>query len=452
MVGRPALVPRCRGRVARGRRSRMCGLGPRNRAGRRLTASRMLHDGMLRPSRRARPFHSRRGTGPLGPRLYLRMPRLSDWKVPGDLCMSIPRRGRADGRRNLHRRADRRGVRSRTRQRAQAPGRHRMSGIPRQQCLALLERGGRRRRRCSGYHLAPQYGVRRTGDLPGMRATHDTGDLRRDSGRRVNSSNGSDLIRPQSHGYLLHGARAGERVTRHGHYGARHVPVHVMRNWNRPGSQVAAVHAGDICRVNDPGIGDIDPGNKRRTGRKGRKVDIAGSEREPAGHGSAAQPHRDSKSPAEAHPGYQSRSIYRRHLYRSRTPAPVSVDESPTAIVEGGEPPGLVIDPGPPPRIDPNPVAVVVRRPSGGNAVGHPDVAVVRHGIPASVLVEVFVSDDRRRDPAGVCVPVFVLISRDHPPVKCVVSGCVENLVLGRPAPRPPPVGPCGPSRFRFPR
>ncbi len=88
--------------------------------------------------------------------------------------------------------------------------------------------------------------------------------------------------------------------------------------------------------------------------------------------------------------------------------------------MERREAPGLVVDPGPAPRIDPCPVTVAIGRPSGMQPAREPDVAVIGDRGPRPVRVEVLVADHLRRDVAGRHDAVVAPIALGRPAVERV--------------------------------
>src|SRR5207237_6918565 len=91
---------------------------------------------------------------------------------------------------------------------------------------------------------------------------------------------------------------------------------------------------------------------------------------------------------------------------RSRTdraghPAPPLARIGPATVVKRRETPGCIVDPGPAPRLDPGPVSMVIRCPVARHRGRHPDVAIALDHTPRSIIVEVGVADDVRRDIAG---------------------------------------------------
>src|SRR4051794_23101844 len=65
-----------------------------------------------------------------------------------------------------------------------------------------------------------------------------------------------------------------------------------------------------------------------------------------------------------------------------------TADIGPAAEMRGGETPGHVVDPGPPPRADPAPVPVPVWRPVARRVLREPYVAQIGEVFPGAMLVE----------------------------------------------------------------
>src|SRR5215470_20285634 len=95
---------------------------------------------------------------------------------------------------------------------------------------------------------------------------------------------------------------------------------------------------------------------------------------------------------ATANERHKCGRVHRAHYNRSWYPAPGAVNECPSSVVEWREAPGFVFYPGPAPRRYPHPVSVAIRSPVGRNAIRGPNRSVVGGVVPASVIVEVFVT------------------------------------------------------------
>src|SRR4029077_3802666 len=131
-----------------------------------------------------------------------------------------------------------------------------------------------------------------------------------------------------------------------------------------------------------------------------------------------------------AHPGNECRRINRTcDYYRAGRPSPVSAGVDPAAVVRGGESPGRIIDPGPAPRLDPDPMSIVIGSPTGGNR-RNPNRTVLTHRAPGAVLVE-FVGADHVGGNilvgAGV---IFAVIAHAAPIVEAVESRRAGHLIL----------------------
>src|SRR6059058_3307168 len=70
------------------------------------------------------------------------------------------------------------------------------------------------------------------------------------------------------------------------------------------------------------------------------------------------------------------------------TPSPGVLRHSITAVMEWRKTPGLGVDPVPPPRLDPAPVAVAIGGPADRDRARIPDRTVIGGGAPAAVFVE----------------------------------------------------------------
>ena len=284
--------------------------------------------------------------------------------------------------------------------------------VRRQGLLFLREGHGRRRRRSFGDHRP---------------ALHRRGRLRHARSRRSNSRQtgfgGSnrggghhrrrpDGFGPHHNGCGLDRARAGERALLHRHDGSRRGAIHILH-----------VHIRDIdVVIHDHRVGDIDAIEIDRTGVISRHVDLARPEREPGYSAS----HR-----AAANPRHQGGRIDRTHRHRTRHPAPIPVHISPAPVVKRRKSPGRVVHPGPAPRIHPDPMAVVIGRPSIGSAVGNPYGAVIGRVAPGSILVQVLISDQLARDIARRRRLVVALVAARAPGIHLIARRSSSGLIAG---------------------
>src|SRR5262249_22094828 len=139
-------------------------------------------------------------------------------------------------------------------------------------------------------------------------------------------------------------------------------------------------------------------------------------------------------SPARStEPRDQCGRIIRPPPDRSRRPAPIAARPHPASVVVRSIAPRFVSNPSPPPRRLPNPVAVVIRRPTLCN-FRRPNRARVRRVAPGSVFVEIFVSWDIRRNVARRFRMIEFLISRERPLIKIVGGRRGVDVVLQRSA------------------
>lgn len=138
-----------------------------------------------------------------------------------------------------------------------------------------------------------------------------------------------------------------------------------LRSRKRPVSVVIKI-VGDVPNIRDARISDVDvrevtpapsvPGEERLTK----------AERAPAESATKAKSKGDSPS-RTTKPCDQRGSIKRPNVVRTGSPSPISPGIDPAAVVEGSEAPRGIIYPSPSPRINPSPMAVVIRGPSWSN-------------------------------------------------------------------------------------
>ena len=307
--------------------------------------------------------------------------------------------------------------------------------IRREMLLLLGERHRRRRRRRVGDDR--QLAGRWLGQRHRRAAMHallhrcDRGDMcDRRAERRFSR---------QRHGGSSHRLRLRESLRRHGDHRTAHLLVDIDR-LHDVRRVVDDGRVGDVRRVVDVGDGGrrdhriaaIDVVEIAAAHRIRRLIDLARREREPADRGGDAA-HRDRDLEVlAADEGHQRRRIHRLFARRAGHPAPAAVEVGPAAVVRHGKAPRGIVDPGPAPRIDPGPVAVVVRRPAGGDTGRRPDAAIGRIGAPAAVGVEILVADDFRRDVASRRRRVGAAIAIAGPAVEVVVATHGQRVVVGQ--------------------
>src|SRR5262249_52979083 len=121
------------------------------------------------------------------------------------------------------------------------------------------------------------------------------------------------------------------------------------------------------------------------TGAIGRMIRLFRTQRNPA--------HRVRNRPipnVSADEGYQRWSIHRVDISWAGNPSPAVRSLNPPAIVEGRETPRFGADPRPAPRLDVDPMAVAVRRPSPIDSGGTPHRSICIIVDPLAVLTQVF--------------------------------------------------------------
>ncbi len=88
-------------------------------------------------------------------------------------------------------------------------------------------------------------------------------------------------------------------------------------------------------------------------------------------------------------PGHQRRGVHRARHAWPRRPAPASAPGHPSPVVKRRKAPGRVVDPGPAPGAQPDPLPVTVRHPADGHRGRRPHRAVFGVLLPAAKAVEV---------------------------------------------------------------
>jgi hypothetical protein len=197
-----------------------------------------------------------------------------------------------------------------------------------------------------------------------------------------------ELLRVHPNGGLGDGLCARKRALRYSSHCAIHVAVHISRVVDG-GYIVVIVDDGGVVNVRDRGLINVRIANVHAVYVRGtytirRNVNFARTEREPSD--------RRAGSHAATHKHNQSGRIDGTHFARTRDPAPAVTDISPAAIVEGRVSPRIVIYPSPAPRINPCPVASVIRSPSGRHA-RKPCIPVIGSGTPVAVFIKILKAD-----------------------------------------------------------
>src|SRR5204863_7047656 len=134
--------------------------------------------------------------------------------------------------------------------------------------------------------------------------------------------------------------------------------------------------------VADKSIPFIDPLKELVTAVEPREERFAKTQREPA----------DSKPETAAEKAHKSRTVNRGTIKRTGAPAPPAAKIVPSAIVERSKSPRCIVNPSPPPRAYPVPIAIAVGSPVRRDVVGIPDMAILRLVLPRTGIVEVAIT------------------------------------------------------------
>ena len=298
--------------------------------------------------------------------------------------------------------------------------------------LLLLETSRRRRWRCLRHDAtALEYCG---GPNPGRRAGTEDGLLRRRGhGRHSNRNWGVDNFPLVDFDHVLaHGLSRGEGLMGSGGHRAGNALVDILDVADADVVTVVddrgVVDVSDI-RVVDGGIRYVHVIHVRAANLIRRHVDLARPQWEPR--------HTDSATAANANPNGEVRAAdpghergrvdrpnvsYFNHCrsWRARHPAPHTANDNPTSVMERREAPRLIVNPSPSPGRDPNPVAVAVRSPSNYGSVREPDVAILGHGPPATVIIEILVADHVSRDVARRDGALFAAVAVAAPVIEIV--------------------------------
>ena len=165
--------------------------------------------------------------------------------------------------------------------------------------------------------------------------------------------------------------------------------IHVLVDVGDVVDRRVVVDDGSVIDIRDRGlvhggVADVHAINVATAHAIRRHIHFSRTQREPA--------HVATESAGTSADKYdKSGRVHWPHCRRSWDPSPTTADRSPAAIVKWRVAPRLVINPGPTPGIDPGPVPITIRRPTGGH-MRVPDVAVAGIGTPVTVLIEIFVA------------------------------------------------------------
>ena len=258
-----------------------------------------------------------------------------------------------------------------------------------QRLLLFCKRHRRRRWRRLRDHLPVHHCCRRRGHTIRGRRLRSQHALPRGSHRHPRAHRrGSDLPRVHGNRGSAHGLRAREGALRNRRYRALYIPVHVRHIRDVRGfvDDGGVVNIRDLDVI-DGGIADVHPVHILPADMVRGHINFPRTQRKPS-HIAA-----EADSNSAANKDHQRGRIDRPHCDRPGHPAPASADRHPASVVKRRVAPWRVIDPGISPRRDPVPMALVIRRPARGNAVGIPDMAVVRIVAPVAIVIQVFIAD-----------------------------------------------------------
>ncbi len=181
--------------------------------------------------------------------------------------------------------------------------------------------------------------------------------------------------------------------------------------------------------VGDMGVGDVHLLEVSAACVIGGDVRLSPPERKP-GHATAATEGNTYAHVRTSDPRHQRRCV-NRPCYNDRSwcPCPVAAGIHPASVVRGRKSPRRIIDPGPTPGFNPNPVPVMIRGPARGHS-RHPNGSVGAGSAPGAVLVEVVGSDHVGRHVfIGSCV-IFALVAHPAPIVEAIKTRRAGHLVL----------------------
>src|SRR5581483_5064283 len=146
--------------------------------------------------------------------------------------------------------------------------------------------------------------------------------------------------------------------------------------------------------VRNDRVADIDVCHIGAAGAIRGNVDLTRAERKPSDTQTPANAEVIAVSRTAADEHHQSRRVHRANSHRSGHPAPYAPEQRPPAVVERRKSPGGVVNPGPAPWLDPDPVAEPVRSPSDDHRPREPYGPVIGISTPVSILVKIIHSDD----------------------------------------------------------
>ena len=176
-----------------------------------------------------------------------------------------------------------------------------------------------------------------------------------------------------------------------------------------------------IIDVHDSRIADVHAAEVPEPSAIPRVERLTPAQRAPSQ--SAAESEAEVRAPARAaKPRHQRGCVYRARIDRSRCPSPVAARIDPAAVVEGSISPGRVIDPGPAPWLNPDPVTILIRSPAWRHRTRNPYWPVRRNFAPYAIIIKVFISHSSGSYVARGEGSIFTLVAHCTPAVKAVIG------------------------------
>src|SRR5208282_4428763 len=102
----------------------------------------------------------------------------------------------------------------------------------------------------------------------------------------------------------------------------------------------------------------------------------------------------------------------------------------PASVVEWSKSPRLVLNPGPAPWADVDPVAEAIRSPSHDDAARPPAWAVTGNVAPVAVRVEIFIASHFARNVVGGVRLIFAFVALESPTIEIVSVGKLLQIVI----------------------
>src|SRR5581483_6248670 len=251
------------------------------------------------------------------------------------------------------------------------------------------------------------------------------------NGNPADSSGVRNCVVRNPHDCLPHWTRVDNNVARNRRETSRRLRVGIAEVWKRASINtprawpvvIVVIVIRDIGDVHDPCVADVYIAEVTSSHAVPGEERFPIPERAPAK--ASAESERDTPV-RTAEPGHQCRCPYWTYVTRSRYPSPIAAKVRPPAVVEWRKSPGSIVDPRPPPRIDPDPVAETIRSPTGCDC-RHPNRSICGHGAPGAVVIQVFVSDYAGCDVARGVSVILTTVADTSPIIESIGPGIRLN-------------------------